>query len=177
MQTILKDFDIFSSFLRPLRPQMLRLQPPLLPMPQLGATSDPLECSVEEFQWLNPPTLAHEFHWDSTMGQLGPTLEVSRFCSFRSSFNKKNVLIVGHNLRAYQGNSNNQMVNKSQKSMALNGTIFALLASFFWVLESFFVLLSGSCTVCIEFSCVVDVELLSIMDAKTVLIFHCRFNS
>ncbi|KAM7541126.1 hypothetical protein Aperf_G00000032561 [Anoplocephala perfoliata] len=81
LQAILKDADIFSSFLCPLRPQMLRLQPPLLPTPQLGATSDPLEYPTEEFQWLNPPTLTHEFHWDSTMGQLGPTLEVQQLAS------------------------------------------------------------------------------------------------
>lgn len=73
---MVKDLNTLVSQRQPLHPEMIRLQPPPMPTPQCG--DNPLESFTEEFLWLSPPTIQHEFHWDSTMGSnlSAPKLEV-----------------------------------------------------------------------------------------------------
>lgn len=81
----LTDGALLSAFLQPLRPKFLRLAPPLLPCPQAAATSlDSLEPWAEELVWLSPPTLQHNFHWDSFIEHSTPPLEVSPLCQMSS---------------------------------------------------------------------------------------------
>ncbi|KAL5963063.1 CCR4-NOT transcription complex subunit 11 [Taenia solium] len=78
-QSLLTDGELLSAFLQPLRPKFLRLAPPLLPCPQAAATSmDPLEPWAEELVWLSPPTLQHNFHWDSFIEHSTPPLEIQQ---------------------------------------------------------------------------------------------------
>ncbi|VDP94002.1 unnamed protein product [Echinostoma caproni] len=76
-----------------LRPEMIRVAPPLLPTPQ-GTSSNPTtpngsesaksptilaqdDLLSEELIWLNPTTIQHEFHWNTNIEEASPTSEVS----------------------------------------------------------------------------------------------------
>ncbi|VDM32431.1 unnamed protein product [Hydatigera taeniaeformis] len=66
LQALLTDNELLPALLQPLRPTFLRLAPPLLPCPQSAAIPlDSLDSWTEELIWLSPPTLQHNFHWDS----------------------------------------------------------------------------------------------------------------
>ncbi|CAL8096493.1 unnamed protein product [Calicophoron daubneyi] len=86
-----------------LRPEYLRVAPPLLPCPQgvekqvdldeaskeLTTSSSPDRVNKpkitsgwqEELIWLNPNTLVHEFHWDASTEQANPTTELRQLMS------------------------------------------------------------------------------------------------
>lgn len=84
---MVENSEVLVSLRKPLHPEVIRLQPPPMPTPQIGTAENSLEVPTEEFVWLNPPTLSHEFHWDSTMGssQSAPKLEVSAFGALMQS--------------------------------------------------------------------------------------------
>nr|CDS27940.1 protein of unknown function DUF2363 [Hymenolepis microstoma] len=75
--------EVLASLKQPLKPEMIRLQPPPMPTPQIAVADDSLSIPTEEFVWLYPITLSHEFHWDSTMGstQSAPKLEIQQLAS------------------------------------------------------------------------------------------------
>ncbi|KAM3177334.1 hypothetical protein ACTXT7_004748 [Hymenolepis weldensis] len=83
IQAMVENSEVIVSLRKPLHPEVIRLQPPPMPTPQIGTAENSLEVSTEEFVWLNPPTLSHEFHWDSTMGssQSAPKLEIQQLAS------------------------------------------------------------------------------------------------
>lgn len=77
-----------------LRPELIRVAPPLLPTPQgVRANLMPSDQSEqskslekpaqgdlvsEELIWLNPTTIQHEFHWNTNIEEANPTSEVER---------------------------------------------------------------------------------------------------
>ncbi|KAF8566596.1 hypothetical protein P879_04885 [Paragonimus westermani] len=106
LETLLSHNEPVAS-LSGLRPEFIRVAPPLLPTPQgcemkdivienkstaranmepVGSMekegqSDVEPVSVvsgwsEELIWLNPPTIHHEFHWDTNSEQATPTVEL-----------------------------------------------------------------------------------------------------
>ncbi|VDL17112.1 unnamed protein product [Hymenolepis diminuta] len=83
VQAMVENSEVLLSLRKPLHPELIRLQPPPMPTPQIGTAENSLEVPTEEFVWLNPPTLSHEFHWDSTMGssQSAPKLEIQQLAS------------------------------------------------------------------------------------------------
>lgn len=84
LEALLGSEALFAASLQTLRPEFLRMAPPLLPCPQaacpstglVGCLPDDPELWAEELTWLSPPTVEHTFHWDESMGQSAPMGEV-----------------------------------------------------------------------------------------------------
>ncbi|VDN96492.1 unnamed protein product [Rodentolepis nana] len=80
---MVENVEVLASLKQPLKPELIRLQPPPMPTSQIAVAEDSLSIPPEEFIWLYPITLSHEFHWDSTMGssQSAPNLEIQQLAS------------------------------------------------------------------------------------------------
>ena len=84
-EAMVTDKELLFASLQPLLPKFLRLAPPLLPCPQVASPptevgimeADPSEVWSEELTWLDPPTVRHHFHWDSTVDHSDRPLEAS----------------------------------------------------------------------------------------------------
>uniref|UniRef100_A0A5K3FMY1 CCR4-NOT transcription complex subunit 11 n=1 Tax=Mesocestoides corti TaxID=53468 RepID=A0A5K3FMY1_MESCO len=90
LENLLSNEVLLPALLQSLRPEFLRIVPPLLPCPQ-ASTPSPLTTEdsppgtsnvwTEEFVWLCPLTVNHHFHWDSTMGHSSPPAEICQLAS------------------------------------------------------------------------------------------------
>nr|VZI29034.1 unnamed protein product [Spirometra erinaceieuropaei] len=86
--------EMLVASMQSLRPNFLRLAPPIMPCPQASSAGSEVFRSnksttpcfpdsewVEELVWLNPTTIEHQFHWDSSMGHSSPTFELRQLMS------------------------------------------------------------------------------------------------
>lgn len=93
LESLLTNESLLTASLQTLRPEFLRLAPPLLSCPQAAAppsegggggglascSPDSPELWAEELAWLCPSTVEHSFHWDASMGQSDAAEEVSSY--------------------------------------------------------------------------------------------------
>ncbi len=89
LETLLSEPELLAATLEGLRPEFMRLRPPLMPVYQAAAvhtskgtdeddTQPDSEWAPDELIWLCPlGTVDHQFHWDATMGKPSPTNEAS----------------------------------------------------------------------------------------------------